>query len=397
MSERTGLLRERKGQESEKVSFVELFFDLVFVFAVTQLSHFLIGNFSALGVLQTVMLMLAVWWVWVFTTWVTNWLDPEKLPVRIALLVMMVLGLVLSAAIPHAFDARGLPFACAYTAMQLGRTLFVLWAVRGNAAMTVNFQRILVWLAAAAVFWIAGGIANGPSRLILWGVALLIEYSSPSLGFRVPVLGRTKSEEWDVVGHHIAERCGLFIIIALGESLLVSGATFANLAWSLTNSLAFLSSVAGSLAMWWLYFDVASEAGTRKIAKAENPGRLARLAYTYLHLFPVAGIILCAVADDLVLAHPVGPTSWQMLTAIVGGPAIYLFGNLLFKKAIFRKIPVSHAIGIALLLAMAALLNRISPWTLSALTTAVLIAIAFWEKTASCPKLEVEPAASGSP
>ncbi|MDB6079773.1 MAG: hypothetical protein JWO82_3520, partial [Akkermansiaceae bacterium] len=369
-------------------SFVELFFDLVFVFAVTQLSHSLIGNFSALGAIQTTMLMLAVWWVWVFTTWVTNWLDPEKLPVRLALLVMMGLGLVLSASIPKAFQERGLAFAGAYAAMQIGRTLFVLWAVRGNAGMTITFQRILGWLGTGSAFWIAGGLAEGPLRMLLWALALLIEYAAPSMGFFVPGLGRSKSEDWDVGGHHIAERCGLFIIIALGESILVTGATFAELVWTTTTTAAFLSSLTGSIAMWWLYFDVVSEAGTQKISNAGNPGRLARLAYTYLHLFPVAGIILCAVADELVLAHPSGHANWQMLTAVLGGPGLYLIGNLLFKKAIFNRAPLSHVTGVLLLAVLALAAEHLQPWLLSLLTTLILIAIAAWEKLANCPKLE---------
>lgn len=389
MSEREPMLRVKEGEASEKVSFVELFFDLVFVFAVTQLSHSLIGNFSAMGAIQTTMLMLAVWWVWVFTTWVTNWLDPEKLPVRLALLVMMGLGLVLSASIPKAFHERGLAFAGSYATMQVGRSLFVLWAVRGNPAMTLNFQRILGWLAAGSVFWIAGGFAQQNSlRMLLWALALLIEYTSPSVGFFIPGLGRSKSGDWDVQGHHIAERCGLFIIIALGESILVTGATFAELEWTATTTTAFLASLAGSIAMWWLYFDVVSEAGTQKISKTGNPGRLARLAYTYLHLFPVAGIILCAVADELVLVHPAGHAHWQMLTAVLGGPALYLIGNLLFKKAIFGRIPLSHVAGVLILAALMPAAAHLQPWLLSLLTTVVLIAIAAWEKLANCPKLE---------
>ncbi|MBN9015061.1 MAG: low temperature requirement protein A, partial [Rhizobiales bacterium] len=125
--QRGSLLRERNPKQHHRVTFVELFFDLVFVFAVTQISHTLLAHFSPLGVAQVSILMLAVWWVWVFMSWVTNWLDPERTPVRVMLFVMMVAGLLLSTSIPKAFDSRGLIFALAYVAMQVGRSVFVIF------------------------------------------------------------------------------------------------------------------------------------------------------------------------------------------------------------------------------------------------------------------------------
>jgi low temperature requirement protein LtrA len=112
---------------------LELFFDLVFVFAITQLSHLLLEHLTWLGAVQTALLLLAVWWVWIFTSWVTNWLDPDKAPVRLLLFVLMLAGLVLSASIPKAFETRALPFALAYVFMQVGRCLFMLWALQGSS------------------------------------------------------------------------------------------------------------------------------------------------------------------------------------------------------------------------------------------------------------------------
>ena len=378
------LLRNHDRHESDKVSFIELFFDLVFVFAITQLSHSLIGNFSVPGALQTTMLLLAVWWVWIFTTWVTNWLDPEKIPVRFLLLAMMLLGLILSAALPQAFADKGLAFAGAYVLMQVGRSVFFLWAVKGHAAQVQNFQRILIWLTAGGVFWMAGAFQSGTARVALWAMALGIEYVSPSLGFRVPGLGRSAPEEWKISGHHIAERCGLFIIIALGESILVTGATLANLQWTIPTVTAFVVSVTGSIAMWWLYFDTASEFGSRKISAEQNPGALARLAYTYLHLFLVAGIIVTAAADEFVLAHPSGHTDLKTTVCLLGGAALYLLGNFLFKQAISGHSPISHLLGIVVLASLVPAAEHLAPWLLSSVVTAVLIALAAWEKQVRC-------------
>src|SRR5438128_11759493 len=155
------LFRPIVPHQHSRVTYVELFFDLVFVFAVTQLSHTLLHHFTALGALQVTLLFLAVWWVWVYTTWVTNWLDPEQTPVRILLFLLMLGGLVLSTTIPTAFEGRGLWFAIAYAAMQVGRTAFWLFATpRHRTAVRQNAIRILVWLSGSAIFWILGGLAH---------------------------------------------------------------------------------------------------------------------------------------------------------------------------------------------------------------------------------------------
>ena len=158
--------------QHSRVTNAELLFDLVFVFAVTQLSHTLLQHFTPLGAVQVTLLFLAVWWVWVYTTWVTNWLNPELTPVRILLFLLMLAGLVLSTSIPHAFETRGLWFASAYAAMQVGRTLFWLLSTPpSRTAARRNVARILVWLCASAVFWLLGGFAQGETRLWFWVVA----------------------------------------------------------------------------------------------------------------------------------------------------------------------------------------------------------------------------------
>lgn len=184
----------------------------------------------------------------------------------------MVAGLLLSSSIPKAFTDRGLLFAGAYVFMQVGRTLFALWAVRGESLnMTRNFQRILAWMLCSGVFWLTGGLLEGEQRLAFWALALLIELISPSVYFWVPGLGRSTLADWNVEGNHMAERCGLFVIIALGESLLVTGATFAELPWSVEGLGAFLVAVVGSIALWWIYFDSGAERAHHRIASSADP------------------------------------------------------------------------------------------------------------------------------
>lgn len=379
MSEQHNVLRVRSPHHHHRVTYGELFFDLIFVFAITQLSHTLIEHFTLAEAGSTLVLLFAVWCVWIYTTWATNWLDPDSYLVRLLLFALMLAGLVLSSSIPKAFGERGLAFAGAYVFMQVGRTLFVVWAFRNHPTSSRSFQRILAWILLAGVFWLAGGLAEGSTRLLLWIVAIALEFLSPTIRYWTPFLGSSALSDWDIEGGHMAERCGLFIIIALGESILVMGAIFSGLEWTAANVTAFATSFVGSLLMWWLYFDSSAEAASRTISEARDPGRLGRNAYTYCHLALVAGIILSAVADEFILAHPEGHTSTETMIAVLGGTALYLVGNLLIKWTVWHTMHISHLVGLGALALLIPAASVLSPVQLIMASTAVLLAIALWE------------------
>jgi low temperature requirement protein LtrA len=374
------LFRSKKKHEHHRVTYVELFFDLVFVFAVTQLSHKLLGDFGLRGALETGMLMLAVWWVWIYTSWFTNWLDPDRAPVRLLMFALMLAGLGLSMSLPRAFEARGLAFASCHAAMQIGRTFFMWWAApREDVRLRLTFARILSWFVVTVPFWIAGGLCEGDTRIALWGLAIGIEYLGPSVRYWTPGLGASKVSDWAIEGGHLAERCGLFIIIALGESVLVTGATFAQAPWMPSTFVGFGTAFAGTVAMWWIYFDTGAEVGVERITQARDPGRLGRLAYTYLHLPIVLGIILSAVADELVLAHPTGHTELPTAISSIGGPLAYLVGVLLFKYSLHGRFQLSHLAGIGLLLLLAAFAMRLPPLGVAGGAAIILVVVAVWE------------------
>jgi low temperature requirement protein LtrA len=378
--QRGALFRPLVPNQAARVTYAELLFDLVFVFAVTQISHSLLAHFTPLGALQTTLLFLGVWWAWVYTTWITNWLNPELMPVRILLFLLMLGGLVLSTSIPKAFDSRGLWFAAAYAAMQFGRTLFWVASIPRNRPVgRMNAIRVLVWLSVSAVFWIAGGFAQGQPRLIFWAIALAIEYVAPAVRFWIPRYGASSVADWIIEGRHMAERCAGFIIIALGESIVVTGATFADLPWTRETVAAFMAAFISALAMWWIYFDKGVEAGSEQISRSSEPGRLARLAYTYLHMPIVAGIILVAVADQLVLTHPADHSDPRTVLSAIGGPLLFLVGTILFKRTFRRFLQLSHGVGIAALGILAWFASGLSPLMLSILTTAILLVVAVWE------------------
>ena len=371
----TNVVRQQNG-DHQRVTHIELFFDLVFVFAITQLSRTLLEHLNLRGAFETLLLLLVVWWSWIYTVWMTNWLDPGTRHVRIALIVLMLVGLLMSTSISHAFDDRGLLFATAFVAGNIGRSLFILSAFRETPHQWRNFQRIITWQAASSIFWLAGGFADESTRDALWVAALAIEIAGPAMGFFVPGLGRSYTRDWVVAGDHFAERCELFLILSLGESILVTGATISELDLKLSTLFAFTIAFVGSVAFWWVYFDRGARASSEVIAHSDDSGRLARSAYTYFHLPMVAGIILAAVGDELTIAHPTGPTDAATAAVILGGPALFLAGHTLYKLAIFQQLSLSRLAGIAALALLVPVATLVSPITLAALATAVIIGIA---------------------
>ena len=381
VSNRRSVLRD-EGQSGATVGYAELFFDLVYVFAITQLSHYLLKHDDLPGLLQTIVLFGAVWWAWTYMTWATNWLDPDRFWVRVMIFTMMLAGLAMGASIPKAFGDGGLIFALAYAGSQLARTAFVIFALRRDRPETAtSMTRALLWFAATLPLWVAGGLAEPATRLILWGAAIAIELAAPMARFYVPGMGRSDTKDYGVSGHHMAERCGLFIIVALGESILVTGATVAGKTLDPATLAAFLVAFLGSIAMWWIYFDRGADKGSEHISHADDSGRIARGAYSYLHLPIVAGIIVAAVADELVLAHPTGHLQPEFVAAALGGPALFLAGCMAFKREFTGFLPLSHLAGLAAfaLLGLSAILFHPWPLLLGGLGVLVLFGVAVWE------------------
>jgi low temperature requirement protein LtrA len=218
---------------------------------------------------------------------------------------------------------------------------------------------------------------------LLWIAALAIEYAGPYALFRTPGYGRSLPSDWDISGAHMAERCALFMIIALGEAVLITGATFAQLERDTPTWVAFISSFIGSATMWWIYFDIGAKRGSKVIAESENVGLIARTAYTYLHIPIVAGVVVTAVADEKILAHPVGHSDLPLILVAIGGPVLFLFGNQMFKWVTSgaRIPPFSHFLGLFALAAVGVggWLGHWEPLTLGVSANAVLVFTAVWE------------------
>jgi low temperature requirement protein LtrA len=361
---------------SARVTNVELFFDLVYVFAVTQLSHYLVDHQSVEGALQALLLLAMVWLVWAYTTWVTNWLDPERIPVRVMLLALALVSLVMSAAVPFAFAGRGLAVGSAYALMQIGRSGFAVAGLRGERLQR-NFQRILAWCVVSGALAVAGGLVAGHARELLWLGAVAVDVLGGLAGFYTPGLGRSQTRDWTIEGNHFAERCQAFILIALGESIVVIGAALSALS-SVTGQeiIAFLAAFVGSVGLWWLYFHRSAEESARVIASSADPGRLGRSAYHLIHPVMVAGIIVVAAGDQLVLRSPgaVGHTAVSVM--LLGGTALYLLGHTAFKAVIWGRVSWTRIGGVVVLAALGGLAPYVPAVALSVCVALVVVAVA---------------------
>ena len=263
--------RDRDAGEEQRATTLELFYDLVFVFAVTQVSHLLLDDLSWEGAGEAALVLLVVWWAWNYTTWVTNELDPDSPVVRLLLIGIMLATLLMAVAIPDAFGSKGLLFACSYVAIQVGRHLFLTFvSARAGTIERERAAHILVWFFAAGSFWIAGALVEDEARAALWLVALAIDYLAPVFLYRVPGRPKLAPETWDVETAHFAERFQLFVIIALGESIVLIGATTSDLDIDAARLTALALAFAGTAALWWLYFDYVAPIAQRRLELAPN-------------------------------------------------------------------------------------------------------------------------------
>src|SRR5215210_518606 len=328
-----GNLRRRTDGEGQRATTLELFYDLVFVFAITQVSHLLLERLTWVGVGQSLLVLLVVWWSWNYTTWVTNELDTEAITVRLLMIFLMLLSLLMAVVIPQAFEERALLFAGSYVAIQVGRHTFLTFVAWGSGTVErARAGRILIWFVAAGTLWISGALVEGPARVALWTAALALDYGAPLAVYWVPGMRRLSGSVWNVGTEHFAERFQLFIIIALGETIVVTGATTAELDLDAARlaalGLAFLSTAA----MWWLYFNYVAGIAQRQLELSEDRTSLARDGYTYLHVVMVAGIIVSAVGDELMIAHPTEVLPMPEIAVVVAGSWLYLLAHALFRR-----------------------------------------------------------------
>ena len=377
----TGRLRRRGDAETQRAATLELFYDLVFVFSITQVSHLLLEHLTWAGAGQAAMILLAVWWSWNYTTWATNDLNPETNPVRLLLIALMLGSLLMAIAIPQAFGERGLLFAAAYLAIQVGRHAFLTFATAERRSIErEQAGRILSWFLFAGVFWIAGGLADGGLRAWVWLVALALDYVAPLLLFPLPGRPRLGSGSWRLATGHFVERFGLFVIAALGETIILTGAATAGHELDAGTIAAFVSAFAGTAALWWLYFTSTRELGERSLRGEANRTGRARDIYTYGHVVIVAGVILTAVGDELIIAHPFDPLESAARTVVVAGPVLFLLAQLALQLRVTRRAGYSRPAAIVACMALGLFGGSLPALLVGAAQVVVLIVVALLDE-----------------
>ena len=337
------------------------------------------AELSRASIAQAAFLLLVVWWAWIYTTWMVNWFDPGSTKVRLILACVTLASLLMSAAIPTAFGREAWLFAGAYVVMQVGRNLAAMVLLERDHRLRRVFERLVAWSCASAVLWIAGAAAGEAARPWIWGAALAIDLAAPLCGYFTPGLGRSQTTDWDVEGAHFAERFQSFVIIALGESIVITGATAS--ARGLTAESVFALALAFFIsgALFWLYFGEVAENSMSDIAAAEDPGSLARDAYTYLHLPIVAGIIMVAIADDLLVAHPGDHLTTAGVVMATVGPAVYLLGESAVRLRMIGRVSPRRLSCVAALGMLCLLGGQMSALVLSGCVAAVLAILALSE------------------
>ncbi|MFZ0324840.1 MAG: low temperature requirement protein A [Actinomycetes bacterium] len=327
----------RRGSEptssTHRVTSLELFFDLVFVFAFTQVTAFMALNPNGAGLVQGLMILAALWWAWGSYTWLTNAFDADAGWTKLAVFAAMGGMLVASLAVPYAFTDDALLFGVAYVLVRVLQPITYIVATRNDPQLRRAIVRLAPGLVGGGVLVLVAGLVDQPYRTWMWVAALLVDY----LGTIVLSGG---GQDWRIVPGHFAERYSLIIIIALGEEIISIGTGLGTQDLGpLQLSSALLAGVL-AVCFWWLYFDITSRMGEVKLASLPpvEQALVARDSYTYLHLPMVAGIVLVALGVKKTLAHPDAPLTAVAVVGLIGGAALYLVALNAFRWRNVRSI-----------------------------------------------------------
>ncbi|MGA4727155.1 low temperature requirement protein A [Micromonospora taraxaci] len=358
------LLQRR--ENPRRTSFLELFFDLAFIFALTRLSRALLDDLGMGGGFRVLILLAALWWVWFVTAWSADWFDPRAPLIVVLLLWVMFGGLLMAAAVPTAFDSHALVFAVAYVAIHLGRGALLLPALRGHR-LQVRSARVAIWFAISGVLWIVGAVI-APAREILWALALLLEYALARLRWPFPWLGRSTWTELQVNGEHLSERYQQIFIIALGELILIAGVTYSGSGMDRESTVAFALAFVTAVALARLYL---VPAGTRlgaAVVAAGPPGSMLALRAGYLHLVMIAGVLATSVAMEMTIDDPGGRDNGQLAVGVIG-PVLFLTARILLAAAVDGGLPWARLIGVP-----AIIVAGLATWKLTQLVSSAVVA-----------------------
>jgi low temperature requirement protein LtrA len=366
---------------TQAVTPLELFFDLVFVFAISQLSHHLLAHLSWHAAAETLVMLLAIVTVWSYTSWAATMIPAHRTTTHWMVLLVMLLGLFMNSGVTSAFTTSGLAFAAPLLLIQFGRTAWTL-ANAPNESYREHYVRVLIWLALTAPLWIAGAFAKPDARLLWWGAAAGLDVVGTWLAHPVP-RRRLRSESMPFDAEHMLERCRLFLIIALGESVLTTGTAVSH---AEPGSMAIVTgtcALAGTVALWSLSFGRAHRLVQQHLEDTSDPILASRYAVNALMVM-VAGLVAMAVAHEKVIAAPFETTTTALGFLLGGGPLLFLAAHGWYLRAVPRASPRLHVIGGGALALLGAALVATAPpaWIALAAASLGLLSVALLDRGA---------------
>jgi low temperature requirement protein LtrA len=359
-------------RSEERVTPLELFFDLVFVLALTQCTALMAENPTWTGLGQGLLVLGVLWWSWVGYAWLTSVVDPEEGVVRFAIFAAMAALLVAALCVPEAFGDRGLLFACAYAVVRIGQIILFVVASRDDPALRRSVDGLAVSTAIGVGLLVAASLTDGALQGAFWAVALLLDMGGPFL---------FGSEGWKLAPGHFAERHGLIIIIALGESIVAIGVA-AEFGVDAGVVAAAVVGTALAAALWWLYFDIVAIVAARRLANAEvgrEQNEIARDSFSYLHFPMVAGIVLLALGLKNTLAHVGDPLELVPAVATLGGVALYLLAHVAFRWRNVHRFSMQRLLCALVLLALVPVAVEVPALATAAIIAGVLAALIVYE------------------
>jgi low temperature requirement protein LtrA len=359
-------------REDERVTPLELFFDLVFVLALTQCTALMAADPTWEGMAKGLLVLGVLWWSWTGYAWLTSVVDPEEGVVRLVIFAAMAAFLVVALCVPEAFDESAGVFAGAYAIVRVSQLALFTVASRDDPVLRRSVIGLSGGTAVGVGLLVAASFADGTLQGALWATALLLDLAEPYL---------FGSEGWKLVPGHFAERHGLIMIIALGESIVAIGIG-ADGHVDIGVVVAAVLGIAVAAAQWWLYFDVVALVAERRLAKAEvgrEQNEMARDSYSYLHLPMVAGIVLVALGMKKTLEHVEDPLKLVPAVALLGGAALYLLAHVAFRWRNLHTLNRQRLLCALVLVAIVPAATELPSLAILAILAAILIALIAYE------------------
>jgi low temperature requirement protein LtrA len=359
-------------RQEETVTPLELFFDLVFVLALTQCTALMAADPSWTGLARGLAVLAVLWWSWVGYAWLTSVVDPEEGAVRLVIFAAMAAFLVAALCVPEAFDDAALLFACAYGVVRVSQIALFTLASRDDPALRSSVSGLAVGTAIGVGLLAMAAFADGWVQGAIWALAIVLDVGEPYL---------FGSEGWKLNPAHFAERHGLIVIIALGESIVAIGVG-AEIGVDAGVVVAAVLGIAVAAALWWLYFDVVALVATRHLVAmpaGREQNELARDSYSYLHFAMVAGIVLAALGLKKTIGDVSEPLKLVPATALLGGVALYLLAHVAFRLRNIGTLNPRRLLVAVLLLALVPLATEVPSLVALAGVAALLCGLIVYE------------------